>query len=81
MAQYAQLLPPHKIGYVGIGIDTVVTEEGVFIQSLYDGGPADQAGLLVGDRLIGVAERAVSSHPLVPVARGRGGGGDHPATP
>lgn len=47
-------LPQRRIGYVGIGIDTVATDEGTFVLSVYDGGPADEAGLLVGDRLVGV---------------------------
>lgn len=62
MAAVRESLPQHRIGYVGIGIDTLVTEEGTFIMSLYDGSPADLAGLHVGDRLIGVAGEPF--HPI-----------------
>ena len=55
-------VPPHEIGYVGIGIDTMMTEEGTFIMSVYDGLPADQAGLQVGDRLVSVDGREF--HPI-----------------
>lgn len=55
LAQVRASLPQSQLGYVGIGIDTLVSDEGTFIQSLYDGGPAQAAGLQVGDRLDGVA--------------------------
>jgi carboxyl-terminal processing protease len=54
LARVRENVPQHEIGYVGIGIDTMVTEEGTFLLSVYDGLPADQAGLQVGDRLVGV---------------------------
>jgi carboxyl-terminal processing protease len=55
-------LPHAKLGYVGIGIDTLVCDEGTFIQSVYDGGPAQAAGLQVGDRLVSVAGEPF--HPI-----------------
>jgi carboxyl-terminal processing protease len=54
LARVREAVPQHQIGYVGIGIDTLETEEGTFVASVYDGTPADQAGLHVGDRLINV---------------------------
>ena len=71
IARVREDVPQHEIGYVGIGIDTLVTEEGTFILSVYDGLPADQAGLQVGDRLVSVDGRAVPSDPLVPARDGQ----------
>ena len=51
-----------QIGFVGIGIDTLVTEEGAFVLSVYDGLPAAQAGLCVGDRLL-----SVQGNPFHPI--------------
>lgn len=50
-----------QIGFVGIGIDTLVTDEGVFVLSVYDGLPAAEAGLRVGDRLLSV--QSLPFHP------------------
>lgn len=56
-----------QIGFVGIGIDTLVTEEGVFVLSVYDGLPAAEAGLRVGDRLLSV--QGLPFHPIRPFAQ------------
>ena len=53
--QVRSTLPQQKIGYVGIGIDTLETEEGDFVASVFDGGPAALAGIVVGDRIVSVA--------------------------
>ena len=50
---------PH---YSGIGIVTWTTADGTFVRAVFDGGPADAAGLLVGDRLI-----AVDGQPFHPI--------------
>lgn len=52
--QIRQTLPHHQIGYVGIGIVTQRQDAGTFVSAVFDGGPADQAGILVGDRLVSV---------------------------
>ena len=51
-----------QIGFVGIGIDTLVTDEGEFVSSVYDGLPAAEAGVRVGDRLIDVD--GIPFHPV-----------------
>jgi carboxyl-terminal processing protease len=55
-------LPGNRIGFVGIGVDTCITAQGLFVSAVFDGGPADLAGVLVGDRLIAVAGQPF--HPI-----------------
>jgi len=50
-----QLFPPEgDVTYAGIGIASRVTDGKTFITDIYDGGPADRAGLLPGDEILAV---------------------------
>ncbi|SDB08033.1 S41 family peptidase [Bauldia litoralis] len=50
-----QIFPPDgDVTYAGIGIASVADGDRVFITDVYDGGPADRAGLLVGDEILAV---------------------------
>lgn len=50
-----QIFPPDgDVTYAGIGIASVADGDRVFITDVYDGGPADRAGLLVGDEILSV---------------------------
>lgn len=49
------LLPAGPVTYVGIGIATREIGGRVFVAEVYATGPADRAGLLVGDEIVGVA--------------------------
>jgi carboxyl-terminal processing protease len=57
-----QSLSESRVAYCGIGIDVLHTDEGQFVSAIYDGSPAQQAGLLVGDRLL-----QVQGEPFHPV--------------
>jgi carboxyl-terminal processing protease len=59
-----------ELGYVGIGVATIRTPEGTFVASVYDGGPAHRAGILVGDRLLAVDQQPF--HPIDSFASGEG---------
>lgn len=43
-----------EIAYDGIGIDTLETPDGIFVTGVFEGLPANEAGVLVGDELLGV---------------------------
>lgn len=50
-----RLFPPRgAVTYDGIGIASAVIDDRRFITDIYDGGPADRAGLLAGDEILGV---------------------------
>lgn len=50
-----RLFPPRgAVTYAGIGIASKPIDGRVFITDIYDGGPADGAGLMVGDEILGV---------------------------
>jgi carboxyl-terminal processing protease len=48
------LIKPGTPEYVGVGLATRVIDGHTFVMDVYDGGPADQAGIHAGDELIGV---------------------------
>ena len=50
----ASPLPRGRVQYVGIGLATRVIEGRVFVADVYDGGPADRAGILAGDEIVSV---------------------------
>ncbi|MEX2220001.1 MAG: S41 family peptidase [Phycisphaerales bacterium] len=49
-------LKPGPVEYVGIGLAAARIEERVFVYDVYTGGPADAAGILPGDELVGVED-------------------------
>ncbi len=50
-----QIFPPQgDVTYAGIGIATVSDRGRAFISDVYDGTPADRAGLLAGDEIVSV---------------------------
>lgn len=54
------------MGYAGIGVFTETVEGETFARAVVDGGPAAEAGLLAGDRLLSVA--GAPWHPIRPFA-------------
>ncbi len=48
--------------YEGIGIDTRTVDDKVFVVSVYDGLPADEAGLMFGDQIVSIDGEAF--HPI-----------------
>lgn len=64
-------LGQEQLGYVGIGVATIQTSEGTFVASVHDGGPADRAGVLVGDRILAVDQQPF--HPIRSFASREGG--------
>ncbi len=57
-----RFLPKGKIEYSGIGIITREIQGKTFISAIYDGSPAAQAGLKVGDQILSADERPF--HPI-----------------
>ncbi|MCP4380185.1 MAG: PDZ domain-containing protein [Hyphomicrobiales bacterium] len=48
-----RLFPPRgRVTYVGIGVASTAIDGRVFVTDVYDGGPADRAGLMVGDEVL-----------------------------
>ncbi|HYE60612.1 MAG TPA: PDZ domain-containing protein [Phycisphaerales bacterium] len=47
-------IKPGRVEYVGIGLATKTIGGKVFAFDVYDGGPAEKAGILAGDELLGV---------------------------
>ncbi|MBD2461165.1 PDZ domain-containing protein [Oscillatoria sp. FACHB-1407] len=60
--QLENRLPNGKPQYSGIGIFTKQQNGGTFISAVLDGSPASEAGLLVGDRLLGIEGQPF--HPI-----------------
>ena len=50
--EYAAYLEGKNNAYVGIGVTIEMTEQGYRITKLSEGGPAEEAGLLVGDLIV-----------------------------
>lgn len=55
-------LPGGAPTYVGLGMTTTTLEGGTVVASVYDGGPADRAGILAGDEILDV--EGAPFHPL-----------------
>lgn len=55
-AQMPEMVASWSLSMQGVGIVLNVEKEGVVIQEVLEGSPADQAGLTVGDRIVGVAQ-------------------------
>lgn len=68
--QVKTVLPDGKLEYSGIGIATQEIDGKTFVRAVFDGSPAAQAGLLVGDRIVSVSDRPF--HPIQSFA-GRAG--------
>ncbi|WP_421725835.1 S41 family peptidase [Bauldia sp.] len=66
-----QLFPPRgRVTYDGIGIASATIDGKTFITDVYDGGPADRAGLMVGDEIV-----ALDGQPFHEVESFRGRAG------
>ena len=61
-AALRQRFPDGKVGSSGIGVFTAEIDGQTFVKAVVDGGPAAEAGLLAGDRLV-----AVEGAPWQPV--------------
>ena len=57
----AQPLPPQQPGYIGLVVESRGTGAGLKIVQLTAGGPAEQGGLKVGDRLMMIDTIAINS--------------------
>lgn len=66
----AERFPDGEVAYTGIGLFTQEVDGDVFVRGVVDGGPAERAGLLVGDRIVSVA--GGPWHPIRPFV-GRAG--------
>lgn len=55
-------LPDGKLEYTGIGIYTEEINNNTFIKAILNGSPAEKAGLVVGDRILGV-----DGEPFAPI--------------
>lgn len=49
--------PDGKVGYAGIGVFTTEIDGQIFARAVVDGGAAEEAGLLAGDRIVSVDGR------------------------
>lgn len=60
--QYEELTARRANNYVGVGVtvDIASREEGLLVQSVTEGGPADKAGVLAGDVITAVDGRSVA---------------------
>jgi carboxyl-terminal processing protease len=52
--EIGKLFPGGEARYTGIGVSTRRIGDGVFVYGVLEGGPAHEAGLLVGDRILSV---------------------------
>jgi carboxyl-terminal processing protease len=62
-ARLRTLFPNERIAYTGIGVVPRTLEGRVFLAAVYHGGPAERAGLLVGDEII-----SADGKPFDPIA-------------
>lgn len=62
--EYAAYLEQKNNAYVGIGVTIQMEEDGFHIQKLSAGGPAEQAGLQVGDVMVAVDGTDVVGMPI-----------------
>lgn len=57
--EYAAYVENKNNSYVGIGVTIRAEEQGYLIEKVTEGGPAAEAGLLAGDRMIAVDGRSI----------------------
>jgi len=50
--------------FAGVGINTIFYLDTIFINSLVPGGPAEQAGLLAGDRIVAINDSIIAGNHL-----------------
>jgi carboxyl-terminal processing protease len=62
-AELRALFPGGRVAYAGIGVVPRIIDERIFLAGVYHGGPADRAGLSVGDEIV-----AANGKPFDPVA-------------
>ncbi len=56
-----RLFPPDgQVSYAGIGIASAVMDGKAFVTDVYDGGPADKAGIMAGDEIVAVDDAPFS---------------------
>jgi C-terminal processing protease CtpA/Prc len=65
---YEQNVPPApRVAWLGLGLAdrSVDSQPAVFITHVHPGGPADKAGLVVGDRILRIGDAKVASRQAV----------------
>ena len=67
------LFPKGQIAYTGIGVVPRTLEGRVFLAAVYHGGPAERAGLLVGDEIVSADGEPFDTIELVRKQGGRAG--------
>lgn len=56
--EYEEFSKPFEAGYVGVGIVVEQTAEGVFAVQIFEGGPAESAGMQAGDQIVSIDGKA-----------------------
>lgn len=55
--EYEEFSKPFAAGYVGVGIVVEQTAEGVFAVQIFEGGPAESAGMQAGDKIVRIDDK------------------------
>ncbi len=59
--EYKQFIKKYSSTYVGIGVTIVEQDEKVYVVEVFEDSPAEEVGILVGDRIVSVDGKTVTS--------------------